>query len=112
MREILIIALVLAMIVVPCLAIAFGGIWVSRRLGKRAPGSRLLHRLTPLELVLLSGLLVVFLVGAVIRELHSQTPLGAFLNNPVGIVAAFILACVLYSVTHALLSTLLRRRAR
>lgn len=111
MANVIAMILVLIAILVPCLAIIFAGLWISRRLGKDAPDSLLLHRIKPMEIPLWGNFVVVFLVGAVVRQIYPMSPLGAILNTPAGLLAAFVAALLVLSFAHAVLTVLLRRRA-
>ena len=112
LKAIVLILFVLGIILLPCLALVLLGSWVSRRLRKRAPGSQFLQRLTPLQVFLSAGLVAVFLAGTFVRQVYPQTSLGIVLNTPTGLFAASLIALVAYSLAHATLMVLFRRRAQ
>ena len=65
-----------------------------------------------MDLLLAVGLVIVFIAGAIVRQLYPQGTLGSILNNPMGLLFAFAVVLVAHSLVHALLTALLRRRAQ
>ena len=65
-----------------------------------------------MELLLAVGLVIVFIAGAIVRQLYPQGTLGSILNNPIGLLGAFAVVLVVHSLVHALLIALLHRHAQ
>jgi len=112
LQVIALILFVFGIILLPCMALILLGSWASRRLRKRTPESQFLQPLTPLQVCQSACLVVVFLMGAFVRQVYPKTSIGAVLNTPTGLFVACVALLVAYSLAHATLMALFRQRTQ
>ena len=103
MPTFVVIVLVLAAIVLPCVAVAGAGFWFKRRLGRVSPNSQFLQKVNSSQALASAVLVLVLIAGAALHEFAPGTALGSFLWSPLGIlslfVGAWLLAVVIYTFT-------------
>ena len=96
MSNILLMLFVLAMIIVPCVAVVALGLWFKRRASRVSPESTLVRKLTPTGIALNSGFALILLGGAVVRQFAPQSEIGALLATPTHIFLALLALWVLF----------------
>jgi hydrogenase-4 membrane subunit HyfE len=88
MKDIFAIVLVIGVIVITCVAVIGLGLFVSRRMSRKAPKSNLIKPLSPTEVALYAAFAVVLFVGMGIRQLAPKNSLGMLLNSSAGLLFA------------------------
>jgi hypothetical protein len=86
--------------------IAWIGLRAQKKLSRISPDSKALARFTPSGLALTACLIVPFVIGAAVRKLAPESPLGSFLNGPHGVPAAMALVSLGFGVCAAILERL------
>lgn len=106
MSNILLILFVLAMIIVPCVAVVALGLWFKRSASSVSPASTLVRKLTPTGIALNSGFALILLGGAVVRLFEPQSEIGALLATPTHIFLALLALWMLFTAASVVASRL------
>jgi formate-dependent nitrite reductase membrane component NrfD len=107
---------VLGAIIVPCVAVAGLGFWLSRRTARASPESTMLKKITRTGMILAACQVLMFLVVLAARQLAQDSLLGASLRAPFHILLAFVAVWLFFTIASIVAALLgypsFRRRAR
>jgi hypothetical protein len=97
----LVISFAILSVTLPILGIVMAGRWLSRRVVAKDPGSELVRPLAKTGIALNACLVVMLLLGLCARQLAPESPLGAFLVTPRGVIAGLVALCIGFAVAQA-----------
>jgi hypothetical protein len=101
-----ILGIALAVIVLTCTGLWFGGRWLARRLEAQGRDAIGLATLTPTGYLVYGVMVVAFCGGLIVREFARESAMGALLNTRAGF-AGYFIGCM---VVLVLVELVLKRR--
>jgi len=112
MATFFVLLLVLAAIILPCLAVVGVGLWVKKRLVRFSPNSQLLLKINSSHVLAAGCMVIVLTTGAAAHVLAPGTPLASFIGSPVGVISLFAGAWLCFVFVYVGTTYLSRHRPR